>query len=110
MVVDDGGHTMDQQAASLRGLWRSVKPGGIYVVEATITSYLPPYGGGKPGKPGTFMTMVQQAMHALQCVNEDVRRRLRATCKHYTAWSDVQSIDVFPEAVVFVKRAGDAAT
>lgn len=101
---------MEQQVASLRGLWHAVKPGGVYVVEAAITSYLPAYGGGKPGKPGTFMTLVQQALHALQCVNKDVRARLRATCKHHATLRDVQSVDVFPEAVVFVKRTDDDNT
>ena len=33
MIIDDGGHTMEQMQTSLNHLWDSVKPGGIYVIE-----------------------------------------------------------------------------
>ena len=40
LIVDDGGHYAYQQIRSLLYLWPHVKPGGIYVVEDTHTSYL----------------------------------------------------------------------
>ena len=46
IIVDDGGHKMDQQATSLRHLWPTVKNRGLYVVEDTHTSYWPGFGGG----------------------------------------------------------------
>ena len=33
MIIDDGGHTMEQMQVSLNYLWNSLKPGGIYVIE-----------------------------------------------------------------------------
>lgn len=60
VIIDDGGHTMEQQKTSLSVLWDAVKPGGVYFVEDLSTSYQRKYGGGlsadgkKPGK-GTFM-------------------------------------------------------
>ena len=33
MIIDDGGHTMEQLQTSLNHLWDSVKPGGNYVIE-----------------------------------------------------------------------------
>jgi len=33
MIIDDGGHTMEQMQVSLNHLWDSVKSGGIYVIE-----------------------------------------------------------------------------
>ena len=33
MIIDDGGHTMDQQQISLGVLWDAVKSGGFYVIE-----------------------------------------------------------------------------
>lgn len=33
MIIDDGGHTMEQMQVSLNYLWDSVKSGGIYVIE-----------------------------------------------------------------------------
>ena len=39
VVVDDGGHKMSQQLASLDRLFRAVRPGGVYVVEDLMGSY-----------------------------------------------------------------------
>jgi len=46
IVVDDGGHRVEQQVPTLSFLWPHLKPGGIYVVEDTHTSYLQSYGMG----------------------------------------------------------------
>jgi cephalosporin hydroxylase len=45
IVIDDGGHTMEQQLVSLRTLWPHVKPEGFYVIEDTHTSYMTEFGG-----------------------------------------------------------------
>lgn len=41
VIVDDGGHTMKQQLASLKVLWPAVSSGGMYVIEDLQTSYMP---------------------------------------------------------------------
>ena len=46
VVIDDGGHTMEQQTVSLQVLFSAVKDGGIYWIEDTHTSYFPAFGGG----------------------------------------------------------------
>lgn len=46
IIIDDGGHYMDQQIKSFDALFSHVKPGGIYLCEDTHTSYYPAYGGG----------------------------------------------------------------
>ena len=33
MIIDDGGHTMEQMQTSLNHLWDSLKSGGVYVIE-----------------------------------------------------------------------------
>ena len=38
IVIDDGGHTMEQQQVSLGYLFRYVRPGGYYVIEDVHTS------------------------------------------------------------------------
>lgn len=38
IVIDDGGHTMQQQQISLKTLYRKVVPGGFYVIEDLHTS------------------------------------------------------------------------
>jgi hypothetical protein len=45
-VIDDGGHTMEQHAASLAVLWRNVRPGGFYAIEDLHTAYDERYRGG----------------------------------------------------------------
>jgi predicted O-methyltransferase YrrM len=45
LVIDDGGHTMEQHAASLAALWGEVRPGGFYAIEDLHTAYDERYGG-----------------------------------------------------------------
>lgn len=45
VILDDGGHTMDQQIISFKALFSSVKPGGLYIIEDLHTSYWREYGG-----------------------------------------------------------------
>jgi len=54
IIIDDGGHTMEQQIASAEALFPGVKEGGIYLVEDCHTSYWADYGGGR-NRAGTFM-------------------------------------------------------
>ncbi|MEY4695846.1 MAG: hypothetical protein RIT14_274 [Pseudomonadota bacterium] len=46
IIVDDGGHKMDQQITSFRSLWPALRDGGLYIVEDVHTSYWPGFGGG----------------------------------------------------------------
>lgn len=54
IIVDDGGHKMDQQLTSFRTLWPQLKDGGLYIVEDVHTSYWPGFGGGFRAK-GSFV-------------------------------------------------------
>lgn len=54
IIVDDGGHKMDQQITSFRTLWPELKDGGLYIVEDVHTSYWPGFGGGFRAK-GSFI-------------------------------------------------------
>lgn len=46
IIIDDGGHTMEQQITSFKTLFDHVKPGGLYIIEDIQTSYWKSYGGG----------------------------------------------------------------
>jgi cephalosporin hydroxylase len=46
IIIDDGGHYMDQQKIALEELFDHLKSDGIYLVEDTHTSYWEEYGGG----------------------------------------------------------------
>jgi len=45
IIIEDGGHTMEQQLVSFAMLFPTVKSGGLYIVEDLHTSYWIEYGG-----------------------------------------------------------------
>jgi hypothetical protein len=63
VVVDDGGHTMDQQIVTAETLFPLLAEGGTYIVEDCHTSYwtkdAPEYASDDPDA-GTFMDWVKQ--------------------------------------------------
>ena len=66
VVLDDGGHTMQQQIVTFEALFPILKQGGIYLCEDTHTSYFPAHGGGLL-REGTFLEYVKSLvdeMHA----------------------------------------------
>jgi hypothetical protein len=46
IIIDDGGHTMEQQICSFEELYPAVQERGVYLVEDLHTSYWSGYGGG----------------------------------------------------------------
>ena len=58
ILLDDGGHTMNQQIATFEELYPSLDPEGIFVCEDTHTSYWPDFGGGLR-RDGTFIEMAK---------------------------------------------------
>ena len=65
VVVDDGGHSMEQQLTSFRVLFPLLRPGGIYVIEDLDTSYQEFFGGGPPGKAGTTVAFLKELIDSL---------------------------------------------
>lgn len=46
IIIDDGGHTMEQQLVSFKELFPYLNSGGLYIIEDLHTSYWSEYGGG----------------------------------------------------------------
>ena len=46
IVIDDGGHTMEQQITTFEELYPHLQPNGVYLCEDLHTSFLPKFGGG----------------------------------------------------------------
>lgn len=46
ILIDDGGHTMNQQITSFECLFEHINDNGIYICEDVNTSYWPNWGGG----------------------------------------------------------------
>ena len=107
MVIDDGGHSMEQQQTSLRVLSSYMKPRGIYAIEDIETSYYEQYGGGEVGKPGTTIDLMKQL---IDVVNRDyieghykaLNRPRRNVGSHSVFANDhkISSVRVFPTCAV----------
>jgi len=54
ILIDDGGHRMDQQIATFEELFPHISEDGVYLCEDLHTSYWPEFGGGFR-RPGTFI-------------------------------------------------------
>ncbi|MBL8385410.1 MAG: hypothetical protein JNM90_20170 [Burkholderiales bacterium] len=67
-LLDDGGHTMQQQIATFEELYPSLDPAGVYLCEDLHTSYLAPFGGGYR-RPGTFVEMGKSLVDRLNAAH-----------------------------------------
>jgi len=56
IIIDDGGHTMEQQQKSLLNLWKFLKPGGYFIIEDLHTSALEDY---NPDRTTTTLAMLK---------------------------------------------------
>ncbi|MAF25943.1 hypothetical protein CL634_10265 [bacterium] len=54
IIIDDGGHRMEQQITTFECMYDHIKDDGVYLCEDLHTSYFPKYGGGFK-KPSTFI-------------------------------------------------------
>lgn len=64
IVIDDGGHRMDQQIISFEELFSHVKENGIYLCEDLHTNYWDEYGGGFR-RNDTFIEMSKRLVDQL---------------------------------------------
>ena len=58
IIIDDGGHTMEQQIVTFEELFPKLKFGGIYLCEDNHTSYWLNFGGGLKRK-GTYIEYIK---------------------------------------------------
>lgn len=99
IVLDDGGHTMQQQINTFEALFPILKNNGTYLCEDTHTSYFQTHGGGHK-KPGTFHEYVKNLvdeMHAWYFAPSD------KLADAYIA-RNLYAISVFDSIVVLEKR------
>ena len=96
IIIDDGGHTMDQQIASIEALFPGLNEGGVYIVEDCHTSYWDEFGGGL-GREGTFIEWVKNRI-------DDVHAYHRAEPPD-PVWTDhVNAIHCYDSVVVVDKH------
>lgn len=102
VIIDDGGHHMQQQITSLETLWRAVVPGGIYFCEDLQTSYDPVYEGDAEQK-GTIKTMMGMIKEMIDDLNVTPVRPVKTARKHEVT-RDMRWIDCQVELCAFGKK------
>lgn len=100
IIIDDGGHTMEQQIVTLIKTFPKLKVGGIYLVEDTHTSYWKDWGGGLKN-PDSFIEMTKgfiDVLHHPFIVGQQPHKDLLEILENL--WS----ITYYNSIVIFEKR------
>ena len=92
VVIDDGGHRMEQHRASLDYLFRFVAPGGLYAIEDLHTAYSRQYGGGLRAPDST----VEYLKNLVDAVNGQAATPLGA---------DIEAVHFYRSLAIILKRA-----
>jgi SAM-dependent methyltransferase len=96
IIIDDGGHTMNQQVVSIETLFPFLKGGGVYLCEDTHTSYWPEFGGGL-NVPDSFTNYCKRLTDR---VNSQYTDEFQEDCWSRTIWS----MHFYDSIVVLDKR------
>jgi methyltransferase family protein len=99
ILLDDGGHRMDQQLATLEELYPHVSPDGVYACEDLHTSYWPEYGGGYR-KSGSF---IERSKELIDRLNAWHFREPDPRPDDFTL--STHSLHFYPSMLVIEKRA-----
>lgn len=99
ILIDDGGHTMNQQILTFNHLFSAVKDGGIYLVEDTHTSYWREYNGGYK-KKGSFIEFAKDMVDQMYAWHIDNKKIVPVN----SITENVNSISFYDSIVVFEKK------
>ena len=81
VLIEDGGHTMEQQIATFEEMWPRISDGGVLAMEDLHSSYKKRF-GGELKKPGTFIEYAkdlidkQHAWHIRGMAADDYTRSI----------------------------------
>lgn len=110
VILDDGGHQMDQQITSFRILFPAVKSGGIYIIEDLATSFTAMGEYSTESKPGTTVHFLKQLIDEINAFTIKPAG-LPYFCSDYRKYSDltyyqqnIESIHCHNGTVIIVKR------
>ena len=99
ILIDDGGHTMEQQIRTYEALFPKVAPHGVYLCEDLHTSYWREFGGGYRRR-GTFIEYAKGFVDALHAWHSKEPQRLAVTDFTRSA----HSVHFYDSIVVVEKR------
>ncbi len=110
ILLDDGGHSMQQQIVTFEELFDAVAEDGVYMVEDTHTSYWPEYGGGLRAS-GSFLEYTKPLLDQLNAWHvpewADSDRSSFARSAWSLSWYDsVVAIEKRPKSPPTAKMTG----
>jgi cephalosporin hydroxylase len=104
ILIDDGGHTQNQQKVSFEMLFDAVKPNGIYLCEDTHTSYINAYGGGYHRR-GSFTEYVKNLIDQINAYHSEQKN---FSVDSFTKTAN--SIHFYDSVIVIEKKKRNAPT
>ncbi|MDP9094133.1 MAG: class I SAM-dependent methyltransferase [Actinomycetota bacterium] len=97
VIIDDGGHTMQQQIVTIETLFPLLQDGGVFLVEDCHTSYWSEFGGGLR-KPDTFIEWAKLRV-------DDLHSRHERSIDNDSVWATaVDGVHVYDSVVVLEKQ------
>lgn len=105
VLIDDGGHTMEQQIATYEELFPMVAPDGVYLIEDLHTSYWKQWGGSFRRK-NTFIEYSKSFIDAINAWHS--RQPAKLTVSEFT--KAVHSLHYYDSVLVVEKRKMTAPT
>lgn len=110
VLIDDGGHTMEQQIHTFEELFHHIHEEGVYLCEDMHTSYWREWGGGV-GRRGTFVEYSKNFIDGINAWHSTQARKLAVTdftrsvhSLHY--YCSVLAIEKRPTGKPFFRKTG----
>jgi len=98
IIIDDGGHTMEQQLNTFKILFPILNDGGVFIVEDIESSYRNMYGGG-PKRSGTFIEFSKNIVDSINANHSDF-----ITLKPNWYSKNIEYVHFYNNVVVFKKK------
>lgn len=98
ILIDDGGHSMEQQIATYEEVFPSIEEDGVYLCEDLHTSYWPAYGGGYRKRD----TFIEYSKTFIDYINAWHNRTQQLTVSNFT--KTVHSLHYYDSVLVIEKR------
>lgn len=99
IIIDDGGHRMNQQIISFNTLYGYLNDGGVYLCEDLHTSYWNEYDGGLR-REGTFIEFVKKLIDEMNAWHN---RNAELSPTYFT--KNTTGIHIYDSVVVFDKQS-----
>ncbi len=104
ILIDDGGHTMQQQIISYEELFGHVKDGGVYLCEDLHTSYFLSHGGGHKRR-GSF---IEYSKNFIDYLNAHYSEQRSLKVNYFT--KNVTSVHYYDSIIVVEKQSREKPT